>query len=131
MPEETQAFEILFRGGPLMWPIMACSVVAFGIAVERFIVLRRAAIGSRDFMEAVRQVLRQGRVEDALDALTRMQVLNPEQPALWREAGLMNMRLGRLKNAIDAFEGFVARAPEGPDRQKIAHVVRELRERLH
>lgn len=49
-----------------MWPIMACSVVAFGIAVERFIVLRRAAIGSRDFMEAVRQVLRQGRVEDAL-----------------------------------------------------------------
>lgn len=61
-----QAFEIIFRGGPLMWPIMACSVVAFGIAIERFIFLRRAAISSRDFMEAVRQVLRQGRTQDAL-----------------------------------------------------------------
>ena len=72
-----------------------------------------------------------GRVEDALEALTHMQTLNPEQATLWREAGLMNMRLGRLKRAIDAFEGFVARAPEGPDREKIVNVVRELRERLH
>jgi biopolymer transport protein ExbB len=64
--EEVQAFEIIFRGGPLMWPIMACSVVAFGIAIERFIVLRRAAISSREFLEAIRQVLRQGRVQDAV-----------------------------------------------------------------
>lgn len=66
MSEEVQAFEIIFRGGPLMWPIMACSVVAFGIAIERFIVLRRAAISSREFIEAIRQVLRQGRVQDAV-----------------------------------------------------------------
>lgn len=66
MSEEVQAFEIIFRGGPLMWPIMACSVVAFGIAIERFIVLRRAAISSREFLEAIRQVLRQGRVQDAV-----------------------------------------------------------------
>ncbi|TAK98191.1 MAG: tetratricopeptide repeat protein [Rhodospirillaceae bacterium] len=72
-----------------------------------------------------------GMVEDALEALTRMQILNPDQPALWREAGLMHMRLGRLKHAIEAFETFVARAADGPDRQKIAQVVGELRERLH
>lgn len=66
MSEDVQAFEIIFRGGPLMWPIMACSVVAFGIAIERFIVLRRAAISSREFLEAIRQVLRQGRVQDAV-----------------------------------------------------------------
>ena len=66
MPQELQAFEIIFRGGPLMWPIMACSIVAFGIAIERFIVFRRAVISSRDFMEAVRQVLRQGRIQDAV-----------------------------------------------------------------
>ena len=51
-----------------------------------------------------------GMVEDALETLTRMQILNPEQTALWREAGLMHMRLGRLKHAIEAFEAFVARA---------------------
>lgn len=72
-----------------------------------------------------------GMIEDALEALTHMQILNPDQAALWREAGLMHMRLGRLKHAIDAFDGFVARAAEGPDRQKIVQVVRELRERLH
>lgn len=66
MPHEPMAFELIFRGGPLMWPIMACSVVAFAIAIERFIFLRRAAISSRDFLEAVRQVLRQGRVQDAV-----------------------------------------------------------------
>jgi regulator of sirC expression with transglutaminase-like and TPR domain len=72
-----------------------------------------------------------GMVEDALEALSRMQILNPGQAALWREAGVMHMRLGRLKHAIDAFEGFVARAPEGSDRLKIVQVIQELRERLH
>jgi biopolymer transport protein ExbB len=64
--QDLDAFELIFSGGPLMWPIMACSVAGFAIAIERFIVLRRAAISSRDFMEAVRQVLRQGRVQDAI-----------------------------------------------------------------
>jgi len=32
---------------------------------------------------------------------------------------------------VESFEGFVARAPEGPDRRKIGQVVEELRERLH
>ncbi len=72
-----------------------------------------------------------GMVENALEALIRMQILNPEQEALWREAGVMQMRLGRLKHAIEAFEGFLERATEGPDRRKIAGVVQELRERLH
>jgi regulator of sirC expression with transglutaminase-like and TPR domain len=70
-------------------------------------------------------------VEDALDALGRMQILNPGQAALWREAGVMQMRLGQLRHAVESFEGFVARAPEGPDRRKIAAVIQELRERLH
>ena len=72
-----------------------------------------------------------GMVENALEALSRMQILNPDQAALWREAGVMHMRLGRLKHAIEAFDGFMARAADGPDRRKIAQVVQELRERLH
>ncbi len=70
-------------------------------------------------------------VAGALDALASMQVLDPENAGLWREAGVMHMRLGHLKHAVEAFEGFVARAPEGPDRRKIGQVVQELRERLH
>ena len=70
-------------------------------------------------------------VDSALEALASMQVLDPDNAALWREAGVMHMRLGRIKHAVESFEGFVARAPEGPDRRKIGQVVEELRERLH
>jgi len=63
---EFQAFEIIFRGGPLMWPIMACSVVALAVAIERFVALRRAAVSTREFMDTIRQVLRQGRAQDAI-----------------------------------------------------------------
>lgn len=72
-----------------------------------------------------------GESENALDALLCMQMISPDNPALWREAGVIQMRLGRLKNAVESFEAFVARAPEGPDRAKIGAVVQELHERIH
>jgi regulator of sirC expression with transglutaminase-like and TPR domain len=75
--------------------------------------------------------LEQNDVGGALEALSSMQMLNPGNIGLWREAGVMHMRLGHLKHAVEAFETFVARAPEGPDRRKIGDVVQELRERLH
>ncbi len=70
-------------------------------------------------------------IAGALEAVDAMQMLDPENASLWREAGVMHMRLGHLKHAVEAFEGFVARTPEGADRRKIAQVIEELRERLH
>ncbi len=70
-------------------------------------------------------------VPGALEALVSMQMLDPANAGLWREAGVMHVRLGHLKHAVEAFETFVARAPDGPDRRKIGQVVQELRERLH
>ena len=70
-------------------------------------------------------------IAGALEAVNSMQVLDPDNATLWREAGVMHMRLGHLKHAVEAFEEFVARAPEGPDRRKIGQVVQELRDRLH
>ena len=72
-----------------------------------------------------------GQSESALHALRCMQVLDSDNPTLWREAGVIHMRLGQLKEAIEKFEVFVTHAPDGPDRTKIEQVVRELRERLH
>ncbi len=70
-------------------------------------------------------------VAGALEALASMQALDPDNVGLWREAGVMHMRLGHLKHAVEAFEEFVARSPEGPDRRKIGQVVQELRERMN
>lgn len=72
-----------------------------------------------------------GESESALEALKCMQILDPNNPTLWREAGVILMRLGRLKHAVEAFDDFLTRAPDGPDRTKISQVVDELRERLH
>jgi len=59
--------DIIFKGGILMWPIMMCSVVGLAITVERFFALRRADIDTREFMDVMRQVLRQNRIPEAIE----------------------------------------------------------------
>ncbi|HDP35339.1 MAG TPA: MotA/TolQ/ExbB proton channel family protein [Candidatus Hydrogenedentes bacterium] len=59
--------DIIFKGGILMWPIMMCSVVGLAITVERFFALRRADIDTREFMDIMRQVLRQNRIREAIE----------------------------------------------------------------
>lgn len=54
-------------GGILMWPILFCSVIGTGISIERFVALRRASIDTIEFMNTMRQMLRQGRTQDAIE----------------------------------------------------------------
>ncbi len=60
-------YEVIFRGGILMFPIMLCSVVALAITIERFFTLRRAKIDTREFMDTMRTVLRQNRTQEAIE----------------------------------------------------------------
>lgn len=53
-------------GGIIMWPILVCSIVALGITIERYLFLRRASIDTRDFMDSIRHVLRQSRIQQAV-----------------------------------------------------------------
>ena len=67
MQDDTMSpFNIIFDGGILMWPIIACSVVALAITIERFFSLRRASIDTREFMDVMRGVLRQNRIQEAI-----------------------------------------------------------------
>lgn len=50
-----------------MWPILACSIVALAISIERFFMLRRASIDTRDFMESMRKVLEKNRIQQAIE----------------------------------------------------------------
>ena len=65
--QSMDVFEVIFKGGILMWPIMACSVVALAITIERLFTLRRASIDTREFMDTMRQVLRQNRIQEAIE----------------------------------------------------------------
>ncbi|MDY0031375.1 MAG: MotA/TolQ/ExbB proton channel family protein, partial [FCB group bacterium] len=68
MPDtEMQIFNVIMKGGILMIPIGLCSIVALAIIIERFFSLRRASIDTREFMDTMRQVLRQNRIQDAVE----------------------------------------------------------------
>jgi len=64
---ESYFVNIIIQGGILMWPIMMCSVIGLAIVIERFFVLRRADIDTREFMDVMRQVLRQNRIREAIE----------------------------------------------------------------
>ncbi len=64
---QMQIFKIIVAGGILMIPIGICSVLALAIVIERFWSLRRATIDTRGFMDTMRQVLRQNRIQDAVE----------------------------------------------------------------
>lgn len=49
--------EYIDRGGPIMWPILAFSIVALIFIIERFVALRRAKINVNDFLAKLRKAL--------------------------------------------------------------------------
>lgn len=71
-----------------------------------------------------------GMIDGALAVLQRMMLFAPKDHRLWRETGLVHMRLGDLEGAVDALETYLLLAPDGADRAKIETVMHELRQRL-
>jgi biopolymer transport protein ExbB len=61
-------WEIVRAGGPLMWPIIACSIVALGIVVERLWTLQVKRVIPPDRLQRVRQLLEAGQVTDKVIA---------------------------------------------------------------
>lgn len=75
------------------------------------------------------RLLREGRLERALRTVEAALLFAPEHLPLWREAGMMHLRLGDLPSAIAALEEFVARAPDSVARHRIGVLLQELRGR--
>lgn len=55
------------KGGPVMIPILLCSILAFAIIIERFIYLQRAKIDTKKFMEDISAALKRNRIMEAID----------------------------------------------------------------
>ena len=68
-PNTGQSLEDLFdRGGPLMWPILLCSVVMVAFIFERWIGLRHSRIFPAKLHELLIGLAREGRLEEAQEA---------------------------------------------------------------
>src|SRR3989338_8917760 len=60
-------WEFMQKGGPIMWPIYLCSVVAFAIVIERLVALRREQIDTKAFMEQISKSLKRNKIMEALE----------------------------------------------------------------
>ncbi len=60
-------WEFMQKGGPIMWPILLCSVVAFAIVIERLIRLRQEEIDTKSFMEQISKSIKRNKIMEALD----------------------------------------------------------------
>jgi len=60
--------QFLIKGGPVMVPLLIASFAAVAVAIERTVVLLRAARDSGPLMHEVRRLLERGQPDDALRA---------------------------------------------------------------
>jgi biopolymer transport protein ExbB len=58
--------ELVAKGGPFMYPIIFCSVVALAIFLERLWVLRRKLIIPKDFIIKVENLVQRNKIADAI-----------------------------------------------------------------
>ncbi len=62
---------VIQNGGPLMYPIIFCSVIAVAVVGERMYHLHQARIDTDRFMESIASTLRRNRIVEALDLCDR------------------------------------------------------------
>lgn len=58
--------ELLQKGGPLMWIILLCSVVALGVFFERLLFLHKASIRVGELLGGLALLIRNRRLDEAL-----------------------------------------------------------------
>ena len=60
------AWGVLIKGGPLMWPLLLLSILAVSVGIEKFLFLNTVQKEITVFKAAFFKALRSGRMEDAL-----------------------------------------------------------------
>jgi len=60
-------WQLFLKGGPVMWPILFCSVFALAIIVDKFISLHRDRIDVHDFLKKLLEKLKRKDVGGALN----------------------------------------------------------------
>jgi biopolymer transport protein ExbB len=80
-------WETLSRGGPLMIPILLCSLVGVAFAIERAVSLRQSAVAPRDLQEDVLNAMADGGTAAALDACE-------QRPSAMSRVLMAGLRLG-------------------------------------
>lgn len=92
-------WDVIQKGGPLMYLIILCSIVALAVVIERLYHLHRAKIDSEKFMESISNTLRRNRIMDAINLCEK----TPGPIAHIVKAGILkhDRSRGEIKEAIE------------------------------
>ncbi len=60
-------WEFMQKGGPIMWPILFCSIVAVMIVIERIWYLRKIHVDVRKLLAEIARSVKRNRILDAID----------------------------------------------------------------
>lgn len=58
--------DLIQKAGPVIYPIILCSILALAIVIERFYFLYKAKIDTRDFMNNVEITIKRNRIAEAI-----------------------------------------------------------------
>lgn len=95
-----QIFSIIAKGGYVMYPIVACSVIALAVFIERWYVLRHSRERIRKYLRMVRKALSQRDLKGLLELSSR----HPNPASRIILAGLRKYFSGRPREAREAME---------------------------
>lgn len=95
-----QFFAIIAKGGYVMYPIVACSVISLAIFLERWYVLRHAKEEVKRYLRVVRKALSRKDLKAVLEATQKFQM--PASRIIL--AGLKKYFAGQPKEAREAME---------------------------
>lgn len=77
------------------------------------------------------RLIRDGRLAEAAAVIDRMLLFAPDQPALWRESGMVHARIGNLRRATGALETFLQMSESGEERRQAMLALQDLKSRLN
>jgi biopolymer transport protein ExbB len=64
-------WDMVQKGGPLMWPLALMTVIAVYIFIERFLVIRKASRVEQNFLNNIRDSIYSGRIDSAVEYCRR------------------------------------------------------------
>ncbi|MBI2871297.1 MAG: MotA/TolQ/ExbB proton channel family protein [Candidatus Omnitrophica bacterium] len=86
-------FEVIQKGGPLMIPILGCSVLAMAFVIERLVHLYRAQIDTQAFLTQIKRVLAKGGGREAVELCNR----TPGPVSHILRAGILDREKGKAQ----------------------------------
>lgn len=92
-------WQVFLAGGPVMWPILLCSIFAFAIILEKFWHLHRIKIDTQQFLAGILERMKRHEIKEALQICDNTK--SPISPIL--KAGILKYDRPRpqIKEAIE------------------------------